>query len=187
MGKSIGAVLLAAVLLWVWGFAFWTLNPLPYETWKSAKDDRAAQLALLQHFPSSGTYHIPSRAHSAEEERALLHSGPWGFVQISYAEREPLDIKTLAYGLLLNFVFAAGLAMLMFRVRSTARTYSGRLGVPFWAGLIAVVLIDGGDVVWWSLPYAWQMHVALYNFSAFLITGAVLAFFIKGTVRDRLA
>ena len=187
MGKSIGAVLLAAGVLWVWGFAYWGLNPLPYESWKSAKDDRAAQLALLQHFPETGTYYIPSRAHSTEAQRALLHSGPWGFVQISYAEREPFEIKTLVYGLLLNIVFAAGLAMLMYRVRSTARTYSGRLGVPFWSGLIAVVLIDGGDVVWWNLSYNWQLYVALYNFSAFLIAGAVLALFIKGTVRDRLA
>ena len=187
MGKSMVSVLLAATVLWVWGFVYWGLSPLPYATWKSASNDRAAQMALLQHFPQGGTYYIPSRAHSSEEQRALLQSGPWGFVQISYAQREPFEVKTMVYGLLLNMLFAGALAILMYRLRNTARTYSGRLGVPFWAGLIAVVLIDGGDVVWWNLAPDWQLFKAIYNFSAFLIVGAVLAFFIKGTVRDRLA
>ncbi len=186
MGKTIGGILLAALALWLWGFLFWGLNPMPYETWSATKDDAAAQAALREHFPEGGTYFIPSRAHPLEQQQALLEAGPWGFVEISYAKRAPFEMSTMVYGLGVNLVFAAVLALLMYRVRNTARTYSGRLGVPLWLAVASVVLFEGGDVVWWGLAADWQLQQAIYHFVGVFLTGAVLAYFIKGEARERL-
>lgn len=186
MGKTLGGVLLAALVLWAWGFVFWGVNPMPYETWSATKDDAAAQAALRQHFPEGGTYFIPSRQHTMDEQQALLDAGPWGFVEISYAKRAPFEMSTMAYGLGVNIVFAGALAFLMYRVRNTARTYSGRLGVPFWAAVASVVLFEGDDIVWWGLAADWQLQQAIYHFVGIFLAGAVLAYFIKGEARERL-
>lgn len=186
MGRLALGVVIAAIALWGWGFLYWGVNPLPYASWSVTADDAAAQAALRTHFPESGTYFVPSRSHDAATQQRLLDAGPWGFVEISYAKRSPVEPLTFVYGLLVNLLFAAALALLMYRVRGSARTYSGRLGVPLWCGIASVLLFEGDDIVWWGLAANWQMHQAIYHFVGFLVAGAVLAAFIKPDGRDRL-
>ncbi len=45
-------------------------------------------------------------------------------------------------------------------------------------GAIAVLLIDGGRIVWWAIPADWVLAQALYDFSVFVIAAAVLTRFI---------
>ena len=40
------------------------------------------------------------------------------------------------------------MVLLLHRVRNTARTYSGRLGVPFWMAVASVVLFECGTAHW---------------------------------------
>ena len=45
------AVLLATLAMYVWGFLYWGVNPLPYTTWMQTTDDVAAGKALLDLSP----------------------------------------------------------------------------------------------------------------------------------------
>jgi hypothetical protein len=42
------------------------------------------------------------------------------------------------------------------------------------AAVAASVMIDGGDVVWWSIAPMWKAHQAVYNILAWVVAGAVL-------------
>ena len=70
MVRTILRVLLAAVAMYFWGFLFWGINPVPYQSWQQADDD-AAQAALRELFPTAGTYYVPGRAHDEAEMSAL--------------------------------------------------------------------------------------------------------------------
>ncbi|MBD3646723.1 MAG: hypothetical protein HUJ31_04555 [Pseudomonadales bacterium] len=47
------------------------------------------------------------------------------------------------------------------------------------AGAVAVILIDGGDVVWWKIPVDWKIWQGIYDFTFFLIAGHLLGIFMK--------
>ena len=181
MARQLGGVVLAAFLLFVWGFLYWGISTLPYSAWSHPLDEKAAAQALHSHFPSSGTYFVPGPQMAAAERAALLASGaPATMLHVQYNAPRPGDPMAMVKGFGLNLLFATALALLMFRVRSSSRTYTGRLGVALWAGVAAVLLIDGGDWVWWGTTLHWKLFQAFYDFSAFVIAGAVLAAFIKG-------
>jgi hypothetical protein len=46
-------------------------------------------------------------------------------------------------------------------------------------GLVAVVLIDLGDAVWWQTALAWKAWQLVYNFSAIMIGGCILGLFMR--------
>src|SRR5436309_1824864 len=60
MGRIILGVVLASVAMFFWGFLYWGINPLPYQTWKKAPNDEAVQSALMATLPESGIYHVPT-------------------------------------------------------------------------------------------------------------------------------
>ena len=70
------AVLLATVAMYVWGFLYWGVNPLPYRTWQQTTDDVAAGKALLALLPTSGTYYIPSPRNDDDTLSQLFEAGP---------------------------------------------------------------------------------------------------------------
>jgi len=82
------------------------------------------------------------------------------------------------WGFALNGVIVALLALLMHLARSSLSTYMARLGFAAIVGAFAVVLVHFGDAVWWALPWSWELMQALYNFSAVLVAGAILARFV---------
>ena len=187
MAKTVGGVLLAAIVLFCWGFVYWggMVTSAPYSAWSSTPDDRAAARALQRHFPVSGTYYVPARQTSAQIRAAIRASGaPSGIVHVRYNAPSPGDPTEFAKGLGLNVLFAAALALLMYRVRAASRTYMARFGVALWAGVAAVLLIDGGDLVWWGITLQWKVSQAIYDFSAFVVAGAVLAAFMKSDARS---
>ena len=184
MLRQLGGVVLAAVVLFIWGFVYWGVSAVPYSAWSHAADDTAAQQALRTHFPRTGTYYVPDvRSSAARPAAASGADGPNVMLHVRYDAPPPGDAAELARGFVVNLIFAGALALLMYRVRSASRTYAGRLGVALWAGVAGVVLIDGGDWAWWGTTMQWKLFQAFYDFSAFVLAGAVLAAFIRGEVR----
>ena len=64
MKRCVIGIILATLAMYVWGFLYWGgANPFPYKAWKQTPDDVAAGKALLEHFPETGTYHMPGMNH----------------------------------------------------------------------------------------------------------------------------
>ncbi len=47
------------------------------------------------------------------------------------------------------------------------------------AGALAVVVIDGGDLIWWQVPIEWKVWQIIYDFTVFLLAGHLLGIFMK--------
>ena len=98
MKRIVPGILLATIAAYFLGFLYWGLNPLPYSVWKRTNDDQAAQQALREHFPESGTYYLPGMYNDEETLSRLSEAGPVGFVHISLEGRPVVQPETMMKG-----------------------------------------------------------------------------------------
>ena len=187
MKNTIIGIAVAAVVLYMWGFVYWGLGQSIYGTmiWNRTADDVAAGEALRQHFPADGTYYVPGFDQDQQALEARFKQGPVAFVHMLAAGgREAFDPSIMIQGFVLNLVFIVLLAFMLRQVCSGLPAYADRVKFTALAGLTAAVLIDIGDAVWWQIDWGWKLYNAVYDFSAFLITGLILAKFIAACDAD---
>lgn len=177
MQRTILGVLLATVVLYFFGFAYWGASGIPYQAWNETADDRAAGAALREHFPESGVYFIPANGNPPEERTKLYDTGPTGFVILDVDGRPEFDVGIMMTGFLLNGVVMVLFALILRMARPATPAYSDRLKLCVLIAALAVVMINLGDAVWWVMPLPWELAQAFYNFAALVIGGAILAKF----------
>jgi len=177
MGKTILGILVAAIALYVWGFLFWGVSTIPYESLKQTADDEATQQMLRQYFPESGTYLVPGPNHEADEREALSLEGPVATVHIDVDGASTMDPVMMIGGFVLDVIVVALLAML-FRVAG-AREFRDFVRLSLATAAVAVVMIDIGDIIWWQETASWKVWPAIYNFTGILLAGHLLGAFMK--------
>lgn len=179
MKRFILGILLAALAMFVWGMLYWGANPLPYTAWKQATDDVAAGKALREYFPENGTYYVPGMNHDKATLKTLMEQGPVAFVHMLRREGRPLmEPGIMVKGLVLYLLVAWVLALLLRRALPALPSYGDRVKATALVALLAALMIDAGDVVWWYIPPAWKLYQGVYDFTALLIGGLVLAKFV---------
>ena len=177
-------VLLGSLAMFAWGMLYWGANPAPYTAWQQTRDDAAAGRAILQHFPVSGTYYLPGLDNDAETRTKLHEHGPVAFVHVTARNGRPeMDPGIFVKGFGHNLAVVLLLAWLMHLAGPALPGYRDRVKLAAVAGLLAALLVDMGDVVWWYLPLQWKLHQALYSFTALLVPGLVLARFVRPAER----
>ena len=167
MNKTISAVLITAVVLFLYGFLYWAVNPLPYTALNKVKNEQVTQQGVARLFPNSGAYLIPGPGSEFAEN---LAKGPAVLLSIDHspsAEGEPLD---LFIGFLINLASAYLLALILGKVSGR----SERMQVAVITGVLATLLINGSEVVWWLQPLNWVAYHMLYFVIYFVIAGALL-------------
>lgn len=177
MKKTIIGVVATTVVLYVWGFLFWGINTIPYESMKQTADVAGAQAMLREYFPESGVYMIPGMITDPAELEARYQAGPTGMLHIQHGSRTPMDLTIMIGGFVLNLVFVALLAVFFKTAKATEFRDFARLSLI--TGVTAVVLIDVGDMIWWQETIGWKIWPLVYNFTAFLIAGHLLGVFMK--------
>ena len=172
-------VFVASLALFLFGFLYWGLNPLPYTAWSLPQDEPRAIEALRLHFPQRGTYFVPGRDpnHTITEEK--FKKGPLAFVfLISQQGRSMEDPSIMIQGYLLSLFGLLLIGYQLRQVRSALPTYRSRVLFTALSGVIASTMILLGDIVWWQMPEDWKLWQALYHIIGWTIAGAVLARFI---------
>lgn len=105
------------------------------------------------------------------------------------AKRKPsevLEFFGIKPGMKVLDVFGGGgyyseivsLMAVMFRVAG-AREFRDFARLSLVAGALAVVVIDGGDLIWWQAPIEWKVWQIIYDFTVFLLAGHLLGIFMK--------
>lgn len=179
MKKMVLGVVIAAVVLYMWGFAYWGFGPYRTMILKQPADSETVGQALSEQFTENGSYFIPAFGEDSEQFERLYASGPIALVHmISLEGRSATDFSIMINGFFLNLGFILLVAVILRQVSPGIPAYADRVKFAALAGLITAVLVDGGDAVWWQIDWSWKLYTGFYHLSAWVITGAILAKFI---------
>jgi len=177
MQKTLLGIGVTTIVVFIWGFIYWGLSTIPYSSWKQTTDDVKVQQFVREHLPESGTYFIPGNQHDPETLAGLYESGPVGFIHINLEGRPQVDPSIMAGGFVLNLIAVCAMAMMFNIAGATEFRDFARLSLI--TGAVAVILIHGGDIIWWMAPVSWKVWQIIYDFSFWLIAGHLLGIFMK--------
>ncbi len=172
MKRTIVGSVVAGLALFIWGFLYWGLNPLPYAAWGQPTDDAALGESLKRFLPESGTYYVPG-PHLDDDEAARLHeAGPVAFIFFTREGADMMDPGVMALGLVHGMAFAFLLALALNKAAPVLGSYAQGVGFCLLLGVVAGFFIHFGDAVWWRMAWDWKFHTFLYTVTAFVVTGA---------------
>ncbi len=180
MVRFIVGTLVTSVALFMWGFVVWG-GAIPFQemVWKKPVADSEAGSLLKKQFPENGVYIYPPMTGDMEADEKRHQAGPIAFVHMLRVDGRPMmDTSIMIGGFILNTVFVALVAGLLWSLRESLCTYKSRFILVAAFGLIAAVFINIGDAIWWQIDLKWKLYQAFYTLSACMLTGAILAAFV---------
>lgn len=183
----VGAVL-AAVVLFAWGFVFWAASGVMYRFLRPLPDEAEVTQALQKGDIESGTYLIPfpapdamsgKDAAKAEELRRRSLRGP--VVEIIYRKEglDPTDPQQYVAGFC-HFLAASLLAgVLLVMAQPGLRRYPARVLFVTLVGVFAAVAVVLSKPVWFHHPWPAALYESAYVVIGWLLAGIVLALVIR--------
>jgi len=172
-GKTLLGVVVTGIALFMFGFVYWAVNPLPYSAWNDVDDAAAMQTAAAKLFPESGVYFLPGAGNDPEALK-LLETGPSVYVSIDHTPTPGSDPVALGIGLLHNIASALLLVFLLKGAASLGAMVQRSLGIA----VVAVFIINGSEIIWWQQPFNWLVHQMIYYLIYFALGAAILSFFL---------
>lgn len=194
MLRVIVAVVLAAVVQFAWGFAYYgPLRSLDHVT-SRAPDDTAVTEGLKGVLPESGTYIIPMcpGSNASEEVNAAFEKrhteGP--LVQIHYRKAgfALADMPVLmGTGFGHTVVTCLLVAFLLRMVSGSLETYGARVLFVFGLGVFAALTTRISDAIWFHHHWAFILGQVVYSVVAWLFAGVVMGALIRSADQQALA
>jgi hypothetical protein len=178
------AALLAAVVLFAWGAAWWTALPFAGWAMKPTPNEEAVSTTLKANLPESGTYFFPFRSPNAtpEEEKALMERHRQGpLVEIIYLKDglDPMAPAAFAVGFAQMVLSTLAAGALLCLAAPALRSYLERVGFVVLLAVFAVATLLLSDIVWFHHPWAWPTMRAGFVLSGWLLAALILGAIIR--------
>jgi hypothetical protein len=189
--RLIGSSLLAAVVMFFWGFVFWG-GVLPTYTWlfERPENEDAVLTTLKGSMPQPGFYLLPdpgkpaATGENAEEVKAAMTKkqaeGP--LVCVIYQPKGVVMDEmglTMGIGFAHYFVCALMAGGLLMLAAPSLPSYASRVMFVASLAVFAVVMLSFADVIWFHHPMKYHLGSAVYPIVAWLLAGLVLGALIR--------
>lgn len=178
MKRLILGSLLAAFIVFMWGFLYW--NVLPFRNAVTLPvPDEASMSQTLGALPETGTYQLPDlrASESAEALVGRMSQGPIAYILLRKEGANASDPSMFINGFL-HMLITALLIGLVLR-RTALATFGARFGLVFLAGLAAAIFSNLGEPIWYFQPWGWHILQAGYDLTSWALIGLVLAKFVQ--------
>lgn len=178
--RALLGILIASVLMFVWGFLYWGLLPISSGVLKTLPNQDAIVPVLNDNIPATGVYMIPSGSDQTEPTQDVLDRHLRGPVATLIFQKEGgpmMPPSTLLKGYL-HMLVATVLAALVL-MASGRREYFGRFMICFWLGAFVAVWPELSRMIWFSFPKEYVVLYMVYHFSTCVLMGIVLSAFVK--------
>lgn len=184
MKRTIIGIVIASIVLYVWGFLWWGLGAYPRKIWQQPVDQSAARSALRQHFPENGPYFIPAWTDDTSAAESAYLEGPVAFVHMLHVDGRPMvDAGIMIRGFINNVLAIVLIALLLRKAAPALPSWGRRARFVALVGLAATVLTEIGDAVWWEIDWNWKLYQAAYFMGFWMIAGLILAAFVTSEPR----
>ncbi len=175
----IGSVL-AAVVLFVWGFLFWGVSGLADAVMDPAPDEAALSQKLAEVLPKTGVYLLPYPPSSPTDEFVRRHeAGPLAQIFFRREGTNPMGGGVFLGGFLHMLVSALVMAFALSLVLPAAPGYGARVKVVLLAGLAGAIYSNLGKPIWWHQTWDYHFLTFVYDFTSWVLAGLVLAKFVR--------
>lgn len=164
--------LLSAVVLFLWGFLFWTVLPFSSDAMHRMTADQQRALVGLELQDGWSVFPHPSELDEA------VKSGP--FVEVSFTkEVNYMDPRIFAMGFLhfLGIALLAGICLTS--VRGSLRSYAARVAFLFMVFLLGAGTIHLSDPIWFHRSWHLAVINCAYVIPMGLLLGLVMGWFIQ--------
>ncbi len=174
---ALGA-LLAAVVLFAWGFVFWGLIPTP--GMHIHPDQEALQQYLSESIPETGAYYVPYPAGADDAEAVARHeAGPLAFLFIRMQGESMMPPSMMVGGFIHMLITALLIGMLLRMLLPSLPTWRNRVLFVVLAGVAVAFWSDLAWPIWWRTPWTFFVWMAAYDIIGWTLAGAVLARFVR--------
>jgi hypothetical protein len=178
MKLGIGA-LIAAVVVFFWGFAFWASGMINPFTPLTPESETAIAEALKANATTHGVYVIPDlRNGDSAAVAARAAAGPFAILMVKPDGAPMGDVPTMVMGFVNMLIMSLLVGLAMWITLPALPGYLDRLKLGVLIGAIAALFIDLASPIWWHHPWQAAAVYALYDVVAITLASAVLAYFV---------
>ena len=160
--------------MFVWGFVFFGAGIIDIHDHLSIEAEQSLGQALQRDLPHDGFYIVPDPASKADFAKRMA-AGPFARIQfhkggVRFGDPTVM-LKGFLHMLLTCLLFGLALRLTVL----PGSSYLRRLQMALLFGLAAAVFAQLGGPIWWHETWSPALKMALYDFVAFGLAGAVLA------------
>ncbi len=192
VGRVLLASIVAAVLMFAWGFVYWGLCCMGTKLAAPLPAELDVLAALRNSQAPSGMYVYPLPADPSDEEAQTewenkFQEGP--LLQLAYRKEggPPMTPSMFAQGLGLNFAVALLTGCLLALAARGLPHFGGRLVFVLLVSLVAAIWTNVGDVVWWFHSPRYCLGSMAYTMGAGLLMGLVVAAIVRRPAEEMTA
>ncbi len=181
--------LLSAVVLFMWGYVFWSVSGVMYQFMFRLPDENQAVQMFQDHNLESGTYLVPFpdaaalNGTDAEKRGTYLAQRVKGpLMEIVYRKEgaaEPGNPLVLARGFCHYFAASLLAAVLLIMAQPGLQFYPARVLFVFLLGVFATVAITFAKPIWFFHPWPTVLYEAAFQAVGWLLAGIMLGAVIR--------
>lgn len=183
-GRVLVASIVAAVLMFAWGFVFWGLSGIDKQVLAPLPAEMDVLAVLRNSQAPSGMYLYPMHDNSAVEQaqaewETKHQEGP--LLQLAYRKEggPPMPPSIFAQSFAHYFAVALLVGCLLALAARGLPRFGGRLVFVLLVSLVAAIWSNVGDVVWWFHSPRYCLANMAYTMGAGLVMGLVLAALVR--------
>ena len=187
--RLIVAVVVAALVVFLWGFVSWSALSLWGDQVRPMPEDAAVSAALMDSLPSSGAYYfppMPDGGGSAEESAGAIERwsarhgrGPIGMVLIQREGADPMSPGIFVGGMVLNLVNALLMAAAMTAVSVRGAGFGVRLAIGICMVLFAALATHGSSWNWFYFPDDYTVAMMADTIIGWTLAAIVMAAILR--------
>lgn len=177
--KQLGlGALLAAIAMFLWGFAFWGAGIAdPFEH-MSADQEAALASDLGDRLPGNGIYVIPDITLDPQEAQRRYETGPIAIISYRAEGSQMPNMMAMLKGFI-HMLVTAGLLGFVMRLVGPASDYIGRIKQGTLIGAVGLIFANLSVPIWFLQPWGFHVNYFVYNVVAVILASAILGKFIK--------
>jgi hypothetical protein len=172
--------LVAAFLMFMWGFVFWASGLIDPASHMSPEGETAIAEALRTHTTQHALYFIPdSKNGTPDEAAARMAQGPFAMIYVKPSGATMGDPAVMGMGFAHMFVTALSIGVLLTWVLPATPGWTDRFKVAVLVGAIGTWFGVTGEAIWWHHAWSTSLLFSGFDFVAYLIAGAVMAWTVR--------
>lgn len=180
MLRLVLGALVAAFLMFNWGFVFWGSGLIDPASHMSPEGETAVAEALRAHATQHGLYFVPDMKNGTEAEAAArMAQGPFAMIYVKPSGAMMGDPKVMGLGFVHMFITAVLIGLILTWVLPATPSWMDRFKLVALIGATATIFAVLSHPIWWHHAWGTSLMFAAYDFVSYLIAGAVMAWAVR--------